>query len=73
MLETAVVIHSVDEKTEGPDRLSHLPKGSTLLEVQTEGWEWWCTPLIPALRRQGQVNLREFEASLVYRILGQLT
>ena len=28
----------------------------------------WCTPLIPALRRQGQVDLCEFEASLVYRV-----
>ena len=29
------------------------------------GW-WWCTPLIPALRRQGR-HLCEFEASLVYK------
>jgi hypothetical protein len=28
---------------------------------------WWCTPLIPALRRQWQMNLCEFEASLVYK------
>jgi hypothetical protein len=28
---------------------------------------WWCTPLIPALGRQWQVDLCEFEASLVYR------
>uniref|UniRef100_A0A8C6W909 Histone-lysine N-methyltransferase n=1 Tax=Nannospalax galili TaxID=1026970 RepID=A0A8C6W909_NANGA len=27
---------------------------------------WWCTPLIPALRRQRQVDLCEFKASLVY-------
>jgi hypothetical protein len=31
------------------------------------GW-WWCTPLIPALRRQRQVYLCEFEASLIYRV-----
>jgi hypothetical protein len=30
-------------------------------------WEWWCTPLIPALRRQRQVDLCEFQAILVYR------
>jgi hypothetical protein len=28
---------------------------------------WWCIPLILALGRQRQVNLCEFEASLVYR------
>ena len=28
---------------------------------------WWCTPLIPALGRQRQEDLREFETSLVYR------
>ena len=27
----------------------------------------WRMPLIPALRRQRQVDLQEFEASLVYR------
>jgi hypothetical protein len=30
-------------------------------------WVWWCTPLISALGRQGQVDLREFKASLGYR------
>ena len=29
---------------------------------------WWCTPLIPALRRQRQGNLCEFEVSLVNRV-----
>ena len=28
---------------------------------------WWCTPLIPALGRQRQVN-SEFKASLVYKV-----
>ena len=28
--------------------------------------QWWRMPLIPALGRQRQVDLREFEASLVY-------
>ena len=31
-------------------------------------WQWWwLTPLVPALRRQRQVDLWEFEASLVYK------
>ena len=29
--------------------------------------QWWYTPLIPALGRQRQVNLYEFEANLVYK------
>ena len=29
--------------------------------------EWWCTPLIPALGRQRQADLCEFETTLVYR------
>ena len=28
----------------------------------------WCTPLIPALEKQRQVDLYNFEASLVYRV-----
>ena len=28
---------------------------------------WWCIPLIPELQRQRQVDLCEFETSLVYR------
>ena len=30
------------------------------------GQVWWCTPLIPALGRQKQVDLCEFKARLVY-------
>ena len=30
------------------------------------GLMWWHTPLIPALRRQNQVDLYEFKANLVY-------
>ena len=29
--------------------------------------QWWCTPLVPVLGRQRQVDL-ELEASLVYRV-----
>jgi hypothetical protein len=31
-------------------------------------WIWWCVPLIPAFRRQRQVDLCELEASLVYKV-----
>ena len=29
---------------------------------------WWCCPLIPAVRRQKQVDFCEFKASLVYKV-----
>ena len=29
---------------------------------------WWCMPLIPALVRQKQGDIYEFEASLVYKV-----
>jgi hypothetical protein len=35
-------------------------------KIKTTG-KWSCTPLIPALGRQGQEDLFEFEDSLVYR------
>ncbi|EGV97840.1 hypothetical protein I79_014050 [Cricetulus griseus] len=33
---------------------------------------WWCTPLIPALRRQRQADLCEFKASLVSRVSARI-
>ena len=38
-----------------------------LFRMLLAGW-WWRTPLIPALKRQRQVDLCEFEASLGYRV-----
>ena len=32
----------------------------------TKSQAWWRTPVIPALRRQRQVDLCEFEASQIY-------
>ena len=32
--------------------------------------QWWRMPLIPALGRQRQADLCEFEANLVYRATG---
>jgi hypothetical protein len=36
-------------------------------------WAWWCMPLITALRRQRQVELCEFKASLVYIVSSRPT
>ena len=40
-----------------------------LVNLKIRMWvqRWWHTPLIPALRRQRQMELCEFKASLVYR------
>ena len=38
------------------------------LKTITVAWQLWRTPLIPAFGRQRQVDLCEFEASLVYRV-----
>jgi hypothetical protein len=40
--------------------------GKSLRKYLSAGW-WWHTSLIPACKKQRQVILYEFEASLVYR------
>jgi hypothetical protein len=39
---------------------------SGFIKNPTFGCVLWCTPLIPALRRQRQLDLCEFKVSLVY-------
>jgi hypothetical protein len=34
---------------------------------KNQAGQWWCTPLIPALRSQSQ-QISEFKASLIYRL-----
>ena len=41
------------------------PRAGFKLTIECQ--QCWHTPLIPALRRQRQVDVYEFEASLVYR------
>ena len=41
--------------------------GSVNMRMEPVARHWRCTPLIPALRRQRQVDVCESEASLVYR------
>ena len=38
-----------------------------LLRSIVKGRWWWHTPLLPALWRQSQAELSEFEANLVYK------
>ena len=48
----------------------HVPSGNqtqVLCKSNKCNWWWWQTLLIPALGRQRQVDLCEFEANLVYR------
>jgi hypothetical protein len=41
---------------------------SWLIRIGKSARQWWHMPLIPALGRQRQADLCEFEASLVYRV-----
>jgi hypothetical protein len=36
--------------------------------LRDSGCAWWRTPLIPALGRQRQAQISEFQASLAYRV-----
>jgi hypothetical protein len=40
----------------------------TRKKKSNRGQEWWHIPLVPALRRQRQVALSRFPASLVFRV-----
>ena len=52
-----------------PMLLRRKANGLMLIFIKktSEARQWWCTPLIPALRKLRQVNLCEIEASLVYK------
>ena len=50
------------------DGLSFIRYTYILLQIKIDSWQLGCTPLIPALRRQKQVDLSEFEANTVYRV-----
>ena len=43
------------------------------MKLQMSAGRWWRTPLFPALGRQRQADLCEFEASLVYRASSRTT
>lgn len=39
------------------------------LTKRRASWEWWCTSLIPALRKQRQTDLCDFKAILLYNVV----
>ena len=47
--------------------LGYIPRPCLEMEFKIFAGRWCCTPLIPALRRLGQVDGGEFEASLIYK------
>ncbi|XP_076429707.1 uncharacterized protein LOC121829376 [Peromyscus maniculatus bairdii] len=60
--------------------LSRLTQSASSLPTAARGYQkekmqagqWWCSPLIPALGRQSQANLCEFEAILNYKMIKSL-
>ena len=61
---STLIIHIVSEMFS-----EKLPGAVPYLKKQVKKKRaWWCMPLILALRRQRQVGLCEFKASLVYRV-----
>ena len=46
---------------------SQLNLVSNNQKIEGRAGQWWFKPLIPKLKRQRQVDLCEFEASLVYK------
>jgi hypothetical protein len=55
----------------GNDNLKAL--SHTAVKNKESSQVGWCTPLIPALWRQRQEDLYEFEASLVYKVSSRTT
>ena len=53
--------------TQCPNTVAENWEEQQPLKTHFQGQAWWCTLLIPALRRQRQVDLCKFEASLIYK------
>jgi hypothetical protein len=50
-------VKSTDCSEEGPEFKSQQPHGGSQLSImRSESRVWWCTPLIPVLGRQRQVD-----------------
>jgi hypothetical protein len=45
----------------------HIKISKIFILMKEKSWEWWCTPLIPALGGRGRW-ISEFKASLVYKV-----
>lgn len=56
----------LEMETEARRTLRVEIQSGSLSEVSR--WAWWHMLLIPALKRQGQIDLYEFEVSMVYII-----
>jgi hypothetical protein len=51
---------------------STITNSLNYIRIQCLAAQWWHKPLIPALGRQRQSDLCEFEASLVYRVSSRI-
>lgn len=56
-----------EQRSEGAEETRvTVPKDTWSLGFKEDCWVWWSVPFLPALGRQRQAGLCEFEASFVY-------
>ena len=69
ILDNGTILYQAFKGNKNNNKTKNKPtnKNKTKQKTNKNVWGWWHMPLIPALWSQSQVDLSEFETSLVYR------